>query len=169
MRSSTQPGDWRRAFEAIAAGLDYPMFIVTAAAGGRRAGCLVGFATQTSIEPTEFLVGVSRRNHTYSVAREARVLGVHCPSEDQVGLAELFGGQTGDEVDKLARCAWSEGPEGVPLLDACPSWFAGSVVGRMDVGDHAGFVLRVLAAAHGRDAPQLRFSQVRHIEPGHPA
>jgi flavin reductase (DIM6/NTAB) family NADH-FMN oxidoreductase RutF len=40
---------WRSAFETIVATLDYPMFIVTTAAEGRRAGCLVGFGTQTSI------------------------------------------------------------------------------------------------------------------------
>src|SRR5215208_7631728 len=38
------------AFEAIVAQLDYPMFIVTAAAGEERGGCLVGFATQASID-----------------------------------------------------------------------------------------------------------------------
>lgn len=30
------------AFEALVADPDYPMFVVTAAAGGRRAGCMVG-------------------------------------------------------------------------------------------------------------------------------
>lgn len=37
--------------EALTAALDYPMFVVTVAAGGERAGCLVGFATQCSIDP----------------------------------------------------------------------------------------------------------------------
>ena len=160
--------DDERAFEAIVASIDYPMFIVTTAAGGRCGGCLVGFATQTSINPAEFMVGLSRHNHTYRVAREAAALLVHCPSEDQVALAELFGGHTADEVDKFARCGWSEGPEGLPLLDDCPNWFAGRIIKRMDVGDHGGFLLQVCAAAHGREARPLRFQQVRHIEPGHP-
>jgi len=38
-------------FHDLAADLDYPMLIVTAAADGERAGCLVGFAAQCSIDP----------------------------------------------------------------------------------------------------------------------
>src|SRR6478735_1115661 len=76
--------------------LDYPMFIVTAAAagtGGRvdRSGCLVGFATQCSIEPERLLVCLSKKNHTYQVARTAVALGVHVPGARQRELAELFG------------------------------------------------------------------------------
>src|SRR4051794_41781759 len=47
--------------------LDYPMFIVTVAAGGERAGCLVGFATQCSINPPRFLVCLSDKNRTFRV------------------------------------------------------------------------------------------------------
>ena len=39
--------------------LDYPMFIVTCADERERAGCLVGFATQCSIDPPRFLVCLS--------------------------------------------------------------------------------------------------------------
>ncbi|HEY3020115.1 MAG TPA: flavin reductase, partial [Solirubrobacteraceae bacterium] len=93
----------REAFNAVVGDLDYPMFIVTAAAAGERAGCLVGFATQTSIDPARFLVCVSRRNRTYGVACAARALGVHVVPAGASALAELFGGETGDDVDKFAR------------------------------------------------------------------
>ena len=158
---------WRSAFETIVATLDYPMFIVTTAAEGRRAGCLVGFGTQTSIDPPRMLVGISRTNHTYRVARAAPALAVHFPTADHVPLAELFGGETGDEVDKFARCEWHEGPQGMPILSACPSWLVGLVGERVDIGDHVGFVLDVVAARHGEHAARLTFQQVRHIEAGH--
>ena len=58
-------------------GVDYPMFVVTARRDGDHAGCLVGFATQVSIEPARFLVGLSVANHTYDVARDATTLAVH--------------------------------------------------------------------------------------------
>ena len=51
---------------------------------------------------------------------------MHCvPARRAATLAELFGGETGDEVDKFARCAWHEGPEGVPMLDGCANRFVG--------------------------------------------
>src|SRR5690242_15425133 len=92
--------------DALLSELDYPMFIVTTAAGGERAGCLVGFASQASIHPARFLVCLSDKNRTYRIARDATHLAVHFVPADRADLAELFGGETGDEVEKLARTAW---------------------------------------------------------------
>ena len=137
-------------FADAVADLEYPMLVVTAAAAGRRAGCLVGFAAQCSIAPPRFVVWVSHRNHTLRVAREAGVLGVHLLSRDDRALAELFGSRCGEEVDKFAEVPWREGPDGVPLLDACPRWFVGRVLERFDSGDHDGFLLEPVAAAPAR-------------------
>ena len=120
--------DVRAAFNAIVGNLEYPMFIVTARAGDERLGCLVGFATQTSIDPPRFAVCLSHRNRTYRHGHNADMLGVHCVPADASALAELFGGETGDEDDKFARCDWHDGPEGVPILDACVNWFVGRVL-----------------------------------------
>jgi flavin reductase (DIM6/NTAB) family NADH-FMN oxidoreductase RutF len=112
------------AFERLVATLDYPMFVVCTRAHGTDdppAGCLVGFATQTSIHPPRFLVGLSRRNHTYRIAENATHLAVHVVSRRDRPLAELFGGQTGDWVDKFDRCDWSPGPAGMPILTAAPA------------------------------------------------
>ena len=98
-----------RTFNALVSELDYPMFVVTTAAGGERAGCLVGFATQSSIDPPRFLVCLSKQNRTYRVARDADLLAVHSLPADATDLAELFGGETGDRVDKFAQCDWRPG------------------------------------------------------------
>ena len=50
------PEGGTEAFEALMADLDQPSYVVTAADGDERAGCLVGFATQCSIEPPRFAV-----------------------------------------------------------------------------------------------------------------
>ncbi len=157
------------AFQSIVGALEYPMIIVTTAAGERRAGCLVGFSTQASIEPPRFLVCISRSNHTLAVAADATTMVVHFPSRAETELAELFGSQTGDEVDKFARCAWHEGPGGVPVLDAVPNWVAGRIVDRLDLGDHVGHLLEPIAGERGDEPPDLDFQQVRDIEAGHPA
>src|SRR4051812_26824918 len=115
------------------------MFIVTLVAGGERAGCLVGFATQCSIDPPRFLVCISVNNRTYRVGRDARAMAVHLVPTDGDDLVELFGGETGDDTDKFERVEWYEGPEGLPVIDRCGSWFAGRVLERFDsFGDHAG-------------------------------
>jgi flavin reductase (DIM6/NTAB) family NADH-FMN oxidoreductase RutF len=163
------PGDVRELFEELVEPLDYPMFIVTAAAGGERSGCLVGFATQTSIDPVRFAVCLSRANHTYRVACAADVLAVHLAEQSERSLAELFGGKTGDAIDKFARCDWRPGPDGVPILQRCPRWFVGRVLARVDAGDHDAFVLEPSVVASAAATGILNFQRARTIEPGHPA
>jgi flavin reductase (DIM6/NTAB) family NADH-FMN oxidoreductase RutF len=167
-----RPVSGNEGFDRVAGTIDYPMYVVTAAAGGERAGCLVGFTTQCSIDPARFLVCLSKANYTYRVAQRASVLAVHLLARDDEALAELFGSETGDEVDKFARCAWSPGPEGTPVLDDAVAWFAGRVVERIDLGDHVGHVLAPLPGEGGvreDERDYYSFRQGRRMEPGHPA
>jgi flavin reductase (DIM6/NTAB) family NADH-FMN oxidoreductase RutF len=149
--------------------LDYPMMVVTAVANGERAGCLVGFATQCSIDPPRFAVWVSRQNHTFAVATEAPILAVHFLSAADAALAELFGGETGDDIDKFDRCDWRDGPGGVPILSDCARWFAGQVVERFPTEDHVGFLLVPVEVETGAWPGQLQYQSVRSIDPGHGA
>jgi len=161
--------DVESTFNSLVGDLDYPMFIVTACAAGERSGCLIGFATQASIDPSRFLVCLSHKNRTYRVAVEAELLAVHFVPAEQDPLARLFGGQTGDEVDKFDRCAWRPGPQGTPLLDDCPNRFVGRVLERIDAGDHDAFLLEAVLAERGTDADEFQFHRAKRIEPGHEA
>ena len=154
-------------FEELMAQLEYSMFVVTAAAGDERAGCLLGFSTQVSIHPGRFLVCISVKNRTYRVARRASQLVVHFVPADQGELAELFGGETGDEVDKFAQVDWKPGPGGAPIVTALENWFAGEIIERFDFGDHHGFLLEPIAGQSGRGEAPFTFHRAKRIEPGH--
>jgi flavin reductase (DIM6/NTAB) family NADH-FMN oxidoreductase RutF len=162
------------AFDRMATLVDYPMYVVTAAAAddGERAGCLVGFAGQCSIDPPRFLVCLSTRNRTYRVAQRSDVLAVHLLAADDHDNAELFGGETGDEIDKFARCRWEPGLAGMPVLLDAVGWFAGRVLERIDLGDHVGHLLAPLADTGrppAREVAVLTFHAARTVSPGHPA
>ena len=86
--------------------LDFPMLIVTAAADGERSGCLVGFATQCSIDPPRHLVCISKQNHTCRIATRSAHLAVHVLDRldlgDHVGhLLEPVDGELSGELDLL--------------------------------------------------------------------
>jgi flavin reductase (DIM6/NTAB) family NADH-FMN oxidoreductase RutF len=132
-------------FEDLMAMLDYPAFVVTTQAAGQPAGCLVGFATQTSVGPPRFLVGVAKGSHTLGVASRAQHLAVHVLSRRHRALAELFGNQTGHQINKFDRCSWRAGPQGMPMLDDAIAWFVGRIVDRFDVGDHVAYLLEPVA------------------------
>jgi flavin reductase (DIM6/NTAB) family NADH-FMN oxidoreductase RutF len=153
------------AFTRLVNQLDYSMLIVTVAADGECAGCLVGFATQVSIHPPRFLVCLSVKNRTFRVAQATDTLVVHFVTERDVEAAELFGGETGDDVDKFARWDWHPGPEGTPIV--LENWFAGRVLERLDFGDHHGFLLEPIEGEAGRGRSPLTFHRARRIEPGH--
>ncbi|MFC8350149.1 flavin reductase family protein [Streptomyces sp. NPDC057280] len=151
--------------------LDYPMYVVTAQADGEKAGCLVGFASQCSIQPARFMVWLSKANRTYRVAERTDRLAVHLLYRSQDHLARLFGGETGDHTDKFTQVPWHAAPGGPPVLDEAPAWFIGHVESRIDGGDHVGFLLTPEATEGpvGSRTPVLTLSDTHDIDPGHPA
>ncbi len=156
-------------FAALTGDLDYFMLVVTTAARGERSGCLVGFSTQCSIDPPRFLVCLSDKNHTTRVAAEADALAVHFLPDTADDLAELFGSETGDRIDKFERCRWHPGPEGLPILDACGRWFAGRVLERRPLGDHIAHLLEPFAAVKDDHGGTFAFHRAKRLEPGHQA
>lgn len=158
------------AFEKLVALLNYPMFVVTAEAGGVPAGCLVGFASQTSIHPPRFLVGLSKQNHTFRVAADATYLAVHVFDRKHLEVVELFGGQTGDTFNKFERCGWHRGPAESPILDDAAAWFVGKIVDRFSLGDHVGHLLEPVAGHPPRELEHwVSFGDVHDLQPGHEA
>jgi len=164
--------DLARRFGEVAGQLDPAMIVVTTASAGERSGCLVGFHSQCSIDPSQYAVWISTANHTFGFVDAATWFAVHVLGEDDGPLAELFGGETGDVVDKFARCSWTEGPGGVPLIDDVASRFVGRKVAVHDFGgDHVCVVLEPIEVqvAPSTAAPSLRLGDEADLTPGHPA
>jgi flavin reductase (DIM6/NTAB) family NADH-FMN oxidoreductase RutF len=162
----------RDRFDAWVAELDGAMVVVTTASLGERSGCLVGFHGQASIDPPRYAIWLSKANHTYRVLWAAEHVAVHLLGVDDHDLAELFGSETGDEIDKFTRCEWEPGPGGVPLLVRCQHRFVGRRSALMDDGgDHVCLVLAPVEASTGDGSGivPLRLSAVVDVEPGHAA
>lgn len=157
-------------FDALVASFDAPMVVVTAAAGGERDGCLVGFHAQASIGPPQYAVWLSKANRTYEVAMAATHLGVHALTERDRPLAERFGSLTGDDVDKFAGLEVVAGAGDAPVLLACRHRM---VVRRLstldDGGDHVCMVTEPVSVEAGGSFTPLRLSAVTDVDPGHEA
>ena len=159
----------RDAFDAIMTSLDTPMAVVTTAAAGERAGCLVGFHTQSSIEPRRYNVWLSKANHTYRVGLRATHLGVHLLTAGDTALAERFGTLSGDDTDKFVGLAVTTGPGDVPLLDGLPHLVVRRTVLVDEGGDHVCVAAEPIKAATPGPFMPLRLSAVAHLSPGHEA
>jgi flavin reductase (DIM6/NTAB) family NADH-FMN oxidoreductase RutF len=154
--------------ERVAGAGSMPLHIVTACDGDRRDGCLVGFATQASMKPARMLVCLSTANLTYRIAVASSGLAVQLVPAHRHDLAVLFGGETGDDTDKLSDIAWTAGPGGIPLLDDCPVRLIGRIVSRHTFGDHEGFLLEPPADAEVARQQPLLTHEAMDVRPGHP-
>jgi flavin reductase (DIM6/NTAB) family NADH-FMN oxidoreductase RutF len=158
------------AFDAIMESVDARMVVVTASSGSERAGCLVGFHSQSSIEPARYSVWLSKANHTYRVALRSTHLGVHFLTAHDLQLAERFGTLTGDETDKFAGLAVRSGDGDVPLLENCANWVVLRRTALLDEGgDHVCVAGEIVAAGGRGTFEALRLSRVSHLVPGHSA
>jgi flavin reductase (DIM6/NTAB) family NADH-FMN oxidoreductase RutF len=150
--------------------VDYPYYVVTVRApDADMSGCLAGFVTQCSIEPPNFLVCISKVNHTFGVAERSPGMGLHFLGADQVATARLFGEETGDVVDKFASVDWRLGTTGAPLLVDSAVSMEGHVLGHFSVGDHEAFLVRAVRAVPGGHAGLLTYRSTPPLSPGHPA
>jgi flavin reductase (DIM6/NTAB) family NADH-FMN oxidoreductase RutF len=155
-------------FDQVVGELNDPMYIATTSAAGVNAGCLVGFTTQVSINPPRFLVCLSLKNYTTTVAAAATHLAIHLLRADDAELAQLFGEETGDRTDKFTRCRWSVGPHDVPVLGDAAAWFVGRIEARLEFGDHVGHLLAPEEVELRRPLGSLlSFADVREFDPGH--
>lgn len=156
------------AFTTLMSSTDPPLVVLTTAAAGEQAGCLVGFHAQSSIDPHRYSVWLSKANHTYRVGLRATAFGLHFLTEDDLDLAERFGTLSGDDgTDKFAGLALDH-DAGVPLLRACPHRLVVERIAMLDDGgDHVCVTTRVRSAHTSGGFVPLRVSEAAHLEAGH--
>jgi flavin reductase (DIM6/NTAB) family NADH-FMN oxidoreductase RutF len=156
-------------FEDFMMMIDGPAFVVTTQVDGYPSGCLVSFATRTSVRPPSFMIGMPAGSHTVEFAGQSEYLAVHLLPAHQHALAELFGRQTPDQVDKFARCSWRGGPAGMPILDEAVGWMVGRTVSRSEVGDHVAYLLQPVAVWVPESAEELLYLSDLDddLDPGH--
>jgi hypothetical protein len=71
--------------------VDYAYYVVTVQADdGAPSGCLAGFVTQCSIDPPNFLVCISKVNHTYTIAQGSTAMEGVVLGHFSVGDHEAF-------------------------------------------------------------------------------
>ncbi|NYG57149.1 flavin reductase (DIM6/NTAB) family NADH-FMN oxidoreductase RutF [Nocardioides daedukensis] len=156
------------AFDELMAAIDPPLIVVTTAADDVRAGCLVGFHSQSSISPGNYCLWLSKANHTYRVGLRATHFGVQFLDRSDMALAERFGTLSGEDTDKFDGLDVEVGEHGTPLLRACANRMVLKRTALLDDGgDHVCITTKVLSAQAGGDLEPLRVSSAAHLEPGH--
>lgn len=148
--------------------VDSPLIVVTTSAQGERAGCLVGFHSQASIDPEHYCFWLSKANHTYRVALRSDHFAVHFLTTADRELARHFGALSGSETDKFSGLDSIASDHDVPLLADLPNRLLVERVAMLDDGgDHVCLTARVIAIEFGQSFTPLRPSQLGDLKPGH--
>jgi flavin reductase (DIM6/NTAB) family NADH-FMN oxidoreductase RutF len=148
--------------------VDSPLIVVTTSAEGERAGCLVGFHSQASIDPKHYCVWLSKANHTYRVALRSDHFAVHFLTTADHELARHFGSRSGSDTDKFSGLDFTVAQDGAPLLADLPNRLLVERVAMLDDGgDHVCLTARVLATEFADRFTPLRPSQLGDLTPGH--
>jgi flavin reductase (DIM6/NTAB) family NADH-FMN oxidoreductase RutF len=147
--------------------LDPPLWLVTAADGGRRGGLIATTVTQASIvsEMPRQLITVDKRHNTHALIEGSHAFAMHLIDETQLDLVWRFGLQSGRDVDKLAGLQFRTGATGSPLLTEALAWFDCRVEARMDSGDRTDYLAAVIDGRLQRTDPPLTSRRFFAIAP----
>jgi flavin reductase (DIM6/NTAB) family NADH-FMN oxidoreductase RutF len=117
--------------------VDREVWIVTAAAGGKRGGLTATWVAQASIdrERPVILAGLAPNHFTAEIVEEGQAFVAHLLAESQAQLAWNFAKDSSRERDKLAELATTQSSANCPILPNCLAWFDCRVFARYDAGD----------------------------------
>jgi flavin reductase (DIM6/NTAB) family NADH-FMN oxidoreductase RutF len=151
----------------VYAQLDSPLWLVTAADGGRRGGFVATTMTQASIvaEMPRQLVTVNKRHNTHSLIEGSGAFAMHLIDETQLDLVWRFGLQSGRDVDKFAGLVFRVGATGSPILPEALGWLDCRVEGCMDSGDRTVYLAAVVDGRLERTDPPLTTRRFFKIAP----
>jgi flavin reductase (DIM6/NTAB) family NADH-FMN oxidoreductase RutF len=155
------------AFGSLMSSTDPALIVVTTAAEGKQAGCLVGFHTQSSISAEQYCFWLSKANHTYRVSLRSAHFAIHFLTAGDLAVAEHFGTLSGEDADKFSGIDIDTVEGGVPLLRAVPNRMVVERTAMLDDGgDHVGITARVASAVTTGPFTPLRLSDIGHLNAG---
>lgn len=158
----------KSAFAQLMTAENTSLIVVTTAADGVPAGCLVSYHTQASMTPQHYNFWLSKANHTYRVGLLATHFAVHFVTHHDLALAQHFGAHSGQRTKKFNGFQLQPNDYQVPLLVACPNRMILEQLSMLDDGgDHVCVTGRVVAADSTGHFTPLRLSDIGDLAPAH--
>jgi len=152
----------------------YGLFVVSATADERDAGCIINTAIQVTSEPSRISVCVNKANYTHDAITKAETFALTALSEDApFEVFQRFGFQSSRSTDKFtADEKWLRARCGAiyPDVPACAR-FSAKVIGTVDLGTHTMFIADVYEAetVGNAAAPMSYAYYFAHVKPAAPA
>ncbi|MBS6597754.1 MAG: flavin reductase, partial [Collinsella sp.] len=118
------------------------LYVVSAAADGLRAGCVINTAVQVTSAPPRISIAVNKENVTSGVIASAKAfaLTVIDQTADMLYIGN-FGFRTSSNYDKFAKYETRETALGMPYVpEHAAALFSCRLIDTVDVGTHLLFI-----------------------------
>jgi flavin reductase (DIM6/NTAB) family NADH-FMN oxidoreductase RutF len=114
--------------------------VVTAEHQGRRRGLTATAVCSVSADPPQVLACVNKGGRAHSCIEQANAFGINYLADSQAPIALAFSRPGEDPDARFEGEHWTEGAQGVPLLESAVVSFACRIAQRIDCGTHTIFI-----------------------------
>ena len=140
--------------------IGYGLYVVTSNDGKKDNGLIVNTVTQVTNTPNRVAVTISKDNYSYHVIKNTGIMNVNCLSvEAPFKVFEVFGFQSGRNVNKFADCEPKKSDNGLVVLPKyINSYMSLKVDDYVDLGTHGMFICSINESGVVSDAETMTYS-----------
>ena len=148
--------------------IGYGLYVVTSNDGKKDNGLIVNTVTQVTNTPNRIAVTINKANYSHHVIKATGKMNVNCLSVDApFHVFEVFGFQSGRNVDKFADCEPLRSDNGLVFLPRYINSFMSLKVEQyVDLDTHGMFICSVTEARVISDRETMTYSYYHeHVKP----
>ena len=148
--------------------IGYGLYVVTSNDGKKDNGLIVNTVTQVTNTPNRIAVTINKQNYSHHVIKQTGVMNINCLSVDApFKVFEVFGFQSGRNVDKFADCQPLRSDNGLVFLPRYINSFMSLKVEQyIDLDTHGMFICAITEARVLSDKETMTYTYYhQHVKP----
>ena len=128
--------------------IGYGLYVITSNDGKKDNGLIVNTVTQVTNTPNRIAVTINKQNYSHHIIKQTGIMNINCLSVDApFKVFEVFGFQSGRNVDKFADCTPLRSDNGLVFLPRYINSFMSLKVEQyVDLDTHGMFICSITEA-----------------------
>ena len=148
--------------------IGYGLYVITSNDGKKDNGLIVNTVTQVTNTPNRLAVTINKANYSHHVIKQTGIMNINCLTVDApFKVFEVFGFQSGRNVDKFADCEPLRSDNGLVFLPRYINAFLSLKVEQyVDLDTHGMFICSVTEARVLSDRDTMTYTYYQeHVKP----
>ena len=140
--------------------IGYGLYVITSNDGKKDNGLIVNTVTQVTNTPNRIAVAINKENYSHHVIKQTEKMNINCLTVDApFKVFEVFGFQSGRNVDKFADCEPKRSDNGLVFLPRyINSFMSLKVENYVDLGTHGMFICSITEARVINDLETMTYT-----------